>query len=149
VNSLLPYLLLLLIGVLGMVGHNMAVVYAVVALFLIKITPLSRFFPFIETQGVTIGIIILTIGVIAPLASGDMTLRSLIRTLVDWKSLSAIVIGIFVSWVGGRGVTFLSAQPGIVGGLLVGTIIGVAFFKGVPVGPLIAAGLVSLLFLKS
>lgn len=147
-NSLLPYLLLLLIGALGMIGHNMAVVYAAAILLVIRITPLARFFPFIETQGVNIGIIILTVGVIAPLANGDMTLRTLVRTLADWKSVAAIVIGIFVSWLGGRGVSFLSLQPGIVGGLLVGTIIGVAFFKGVPVGPLIAAGLVSLLFLK-
>ncbi|MBS0895056.1 DUF441 domain-containing protein [Tatumella sp. JGM130] len=128
-NSLLPCLLLLLIGALGMIGHNMAVVYAAVILLVIRITPLARFFPFIETQGVNIGIIILTVGVIAPLANGDMTLRALVRTLADWKSVAAIVIGIFVSWLGGRGVSFLSLQPGIVGGLLVGTIIGVAFFR--------------------
>lgn len=147
-NTLLPYLLLLLIGVLGMVGHNMAVVYAVAVLLIVKITPLAKLFPVIESQGVNLGIIILTIGVIAPLASGEMSPRTLFRTLADWKSISAIVVGIFVSWLGGRGVSFLSAQPGIVTGLLVGTIIGVAFFKGVPVGPLIAAGLISLMFLK-
>ena len=147
-NTLLPYLLLLLIGVLGMVGHNMAVVYAVAVLLIVKITPLAKLFPVIESQGVNLGIIILTIGVIAPLASGEMSPRALFRTLADWKSISAIVVGIFVSWLGGRGVSFLSAQPGIVTGLLVGTIIGVAFLKGVPVGPLIAAGLISLMFLK-
>ena len=38
----------------------------------------------------------------------------------------------------------MSAQPSVVGGLLIGTVIGVAFFRGVPVGPLIAAGIVSL-----
>jgi uncharacterized membrane protein (DUF441 family) len=32
----------------------------------------------------------------------------------------------------------------VIGGLLIGTVIGVAFFRGVPVGPLIAAGIVSL-----
>jgi uncharacterized membrane protein (DUF441 family) len=36
-------------------------------------------------------------------------------------------------------------QPTVVTGLLVGTIIGVTFFRGVPVGPLIAAGIVSVL----
>lgn len=35
------------------------------------------------------------------------------------------------------------------GGLLVGTVLGVALFKGVPVGPLIAAGLLSLVIGKS
>ena len=38
----------------------------------------------------------------------------------------------------------MSSQPTIVGGLLIGTIIGVSLFRGVPVGPLIAAGPVSL-----
>ena len=38
----------------------------------------------------------------------------------------------------------MSAQPLLVTGLLLGTIIGVAVFRGVPVGPLIAAGILSL-----
>ena len=46
--------------------------------------------------------------------------------------------------MGGRGVNFMSVQPSVIGGLLIGTVIGVAFFRGVPVGPLIAAGIVSL-----
>ena len=49
-----------------------------------------------------------------------------------------------VAWLGGRGVNFMSVQPSVIGGLLIGTVIGVAFFRGVPVGPLIAAGIVSL-----
>lgn len=42
----------------------------------------------------------------------------------------------------------MSNQPSTVAGLLVGTVIGVAAFRGVPVGPLIAAGLLSLLIGK-
>ncbi|BDY95248.1 hypothetical protein MUTS15_39050 [Escherichia coli] len=45
----------------------------------------------------------------------------------------------------GRGVTLMGSQPQLVAGLLVGTVLGVALFRGVPVGPLIAAGLVSLI----
>jgi uncharacterized membrane protein (DUF441 family) len=37
----------------------------------------------------------------------------------------------------------------VVGGFLVGRLLGVGFFRGVPVGPLIAAGLLSLLIGKS
>ena len=40
-------------------------------------------------------------------------------------------------------------QAHLVAGLLIGTVLGVALFRGVPVGPLIAAGLVSLLIGKS
>lgn len=38
----------------------------------------------------------------------------------------------------------MSSQPDIIAGLLIGTIAGVALLRGVPVGPLIAAGLLSL-----
>ncbi|MGQ7111923.1 DUF441 family protein, partial [Escherichia sp. TWPC-MK] len=54
-------------------------------------------------------------------------------------------VGVIVSWLGGRGVTLMGSQPQLVAGLLVGTVLGVALFRGVPVGPLIAAGLVSLI----
>ena len=36
-------------------------------------------------------------------------------------------------------------HPDVVAGLLIGTVAGVAVLRGVPVGPLIAAGMLSLL----
>ncbi|MGD8205087.1 DUF441 domain-containing protein [Pantoea sp. FN0305] len=136
--------ILLVLGGLSLLVHNTAVTLSVAALLVIKLTPLSQFFPYIEKQGLTLGIIILTIGVLSPLVSGSLPLNTLLKSFLDWKSLLAIAVGILVSWLGGRGVTLMSSQPTIVGGLLIGTIIGVSLFRGVPVGPLIAAGLVSL-----
>lgn len=136
--------ILLVLGGLSLLVHNTAVTISVAALLVIKLTPLAQFFPYIEKQGLTLGIIILTIGVMAPLVSGSLPPSTLIKSFLDWKSLLAIAVGILVSWLGGRGVTLMSSQPTIVGGLLIGTIIGVSLFRGVPVGPLIAAGLVSL-----
>ena len=43
----------------------------------------------------------------------------------------------------------MGTQPHLVAGLLVGTVLGVALFKGVPVGPLIAAGLLSMIVGKT
>ena len=137
-------LILVALGGLSLLVHNTAVTISIVALLLIKMSPLSHFFPYIEKQGVTLGIIILTIAVMAPLVSGSLPASTLLKSFLDWKSLLAIAVGILVSWLGGRGVALMSSQPTIVGGLLIGTIIGVSLFRGVPVGPLIAAGLVSL-----
>ncbi|GLR08106.1 hypothetical protein COO59_07545 [Mixta theicola] len=136
--------ILLVLGGLSLLVHNTAVTLSVAALLVIKLTPLSQFFPYIEKQGLTVGIVILTVGVLSPLVSGSLPPGTLLKSFLDWKSLLAIVVGIVVSWLGGRGVTLMSSQPTIVGGLLIGTIIGVSLFRGVPVGPLIAAGLVSL-----
>ena len=42
----------------------------------------------------------------------------------------AIAVGVIVSWLGGRGVTLMGSQPQLVAGLLVGTVLGVALFRG-------------------
>lgn len=141
------FILLFLAG-LSYFSHNLTVTIALLALVAIRMTPLNQTFPWIEKQGVTVGIIILTIGVMAPIASGTLPSSTLMHSFLHWKSLLAIAVGIFVSWVGGRGVMLMSSQPTVVGGLLIGTIIGVSLFRGVPVGPLIAAGLVSLVIGK-
>lgn len=141
--------ILLFLAALSYFSHNMTITIALLVLVAIRMTPLQQTFPWIEKQGVTVGIIILTIGVMAPIASGSLPSTTLMHSFLNWKSILAIVVGIFVSWVGGRGVALMSSQPTVVGGLLIGTIIGVSLFRGVPVGPLIAAGLVSLMIGKS
>lgn len=142
-------LILLALAALGIISHNNTVTVAILVLLIIRITPLSHFFPWVEKQGLTLGIIILTIGVMAPIASGTISAASVMHSFLHWKSLLAILIGVAVSWLGGRGVSLMAHQPSVVAGLLVGTVMGVALFRGVPVGPLIAAGILSLLVGKT
>lgn len=142
-------IILLVLAGLGIISHNMTVTLAMLFLLVVRITPLNNYFPWVEKYGLTIGILILTIGVMAPIASGKITANEVLNSFLNWKSILAIVIGIAVSWLGARGVTLMSHQPSTVAGLLVGTVIGVALFRGVPVGPLIAAGILSLLIGKS
>ncbi|BBU96084.1 MULTISPECIES: DUF441 domain-containing protein [Providencia] len=142
-------IILLVLAGLGIISHNMTVTLAMLFLLVVRITPLNNYFPWVEKYGLTIGILILTIGVMAPIASGKITANEVLSSFLNWKSILAIVIGIAVSWLGSRGVTLMSHQPSTVAGLLVGTVIGVALFRGVPVGPLIAAGILSLLIGKS
>jgi len=137
-------IILICLAILSYFVHNTAVTVSILILLAIKLTPLAQFFPYVEKQGVQVGIIILTVAVMAPLVSGSLPATSLLKSFANWQSVVAIIVGIFVAWLGGRGVSFMSVQPSVIGGLLIGTIIGVAFFRGVPVGPLIAAGIVSL-----
>ena len=118
-------------------------------LILVKLTPLDQFFPLIQQHGLNVGIIILTIGVLSPIASGKLSGESILKSFVSWKSLLAIAVGLLVAWLGGRGVKLMSNQPDVVAGLLIGTVAGVALLRGVPVGPLIAAGILSVLIGKS
>ncbi|MEG9499087.1 DUF441 domain-containing protein [Mannheimia indoligenes] len=141
-------LLLVVLIVLGLVSQNSAVTISAAVLLIMQQTLLSKYIPFIDQYGLKIGIIILTIGVLSPLVSGRIILPEL-NQLLNWKMLVSIIAGILVAWLGGRGVGLMGNQPVLVTGLLIGTIIGVALFKGVPVGPLIAAGILSLIIGKA
>ncbi len=142
-------LLLLVFAALGIISSNTPVTVAMVFLLLLRVLNLNQAFPWLEKYGLTIGIIVLTIGVMAPLASGKISLQTIGESFLHWKSLLAIGVGLLVAHLGGRGATLMSTQPTVVAGLLIGTVLGVALFKGVPVGPLIAAGILSLLLGKS
>ncbi|RMX05903.1 DUF441 domain-containing protein [Corticibacter populi] len=142
-------LILLAIAGLGIVSHNTSVAVAMLCLLLIRLTPLHVYFPLVQKHGLTVGIIILLVAVMTPIASGKIGPAELLRSFMHWKPLLAVIVGVVVAWLGGRGVTLMGSNPAIVPGLMVGTVLGVAFFKGVPVGPLIAAGLLSLLLGKS
>ncbi len=143
-NLDLNLMVLLVLVACGIFSHNSAVTIAASVLIVFKITPLSEFFPLLQQHGLNIGIVILTIGVLTPIASGKIPGEAILKSFLSWKSLLAIAIGVFVAWLGGRGVKLMTHQPNIVAGLLIGTVAGVALLRGVPVGPLIAAGVLSL-----
>lgn len=144
----MPSITLLFFALLGIISKNNSITIAAVFLLLLRVTNVHQVFPMIEKHGLSLGIIILTIGILAPLASGSISFQELYQSFLHWKSLAAILIGIGVAYLGGRGAQLMVAQPTIVTGLIIGTIIGVALLKGVPVGPLIAAGILSLLIGK-
>ena len=144
----ITFFILLALAGLCYVTHNNTVTFAVLLLLLFKLTPLSAYFPILNQYGLTIGIIMLTAAMMVPLADGSIGIKEILKSFVTWQSLLAIVVGILVSWLGSRGITLMKLDPTIVNGLIVGTLIGVAFFKGVPVGPLIAAGVLSLMLGK-
>jgi uncharacterized membrane protein (DUF441 family) len=141
----IPVLILLGIAALGVISKSDTVTVAMITLALLRILQANRVFPYLEKYGVMIGVIVLTVGVMSPLASGKIGMEDIGRTFTPWPSLLAVGVGILVAYLGGRGVGLMSEQPLIVTGLLLGTLIGVAVFRGVPVGPLIAAGILSLI----
>lgn len=65
-------LILLGLAALGFISHNTTVAISILVLIIVRVTPLNAFFPWVEKQGLTVGIIILTIGVMAPIASGTL-----------------------------------------------------------------------------
>lgn len=137
------FMLLVIVG-LGVISKNATVWIAGLGLLLLRLWPGNQPLEWMNQYGLKIGVIILTMGVLSPIALGKLSWANLVGTMKSVSGLLAIAVGIFVAYLGGRGTGLLTDQPHIVTGLLIGTIVGVSFFRGVPVGPLIAAGILSL-----
>jgi len=135
---------LLIILVLSVIGNNHSVSIAALLLLLIKMLGFEAWFPYIENNGINIGITILTLAVLTPIAQGRISVNGILEAFKSPVGLVAIIIGILVAWVAAQGVFFMKASPEAVTALVVGTILGVCFFHGLAVGPLIAGGMVSL-----
>ncbi len=148
ISTLNPNLIALLVLLIcGVISQNTTIIIASALLIILASLPVTQpFLPYLEKYGLNWGILLLTIAVLTPIASGKIGSETLLKSFTSWQSLLAILVGVLVAWLGGRGVKLMSADPTVVAGLLIGTVIGVAFLRGVPVGPLIAAGILSLFY---
>lgn len=135
------YIILFAILVLGYLGHNMSVAYAAGAVLALRLLGLNGFLEDLGKQGLNWGIILLTMAILVPIATGKITWNHILDTFKSPVGIVAMIVGIGVALAGHKGVGFMLASPEIVSSLIVGTMIGVFFFDGVPVGPLIAAGI--------
>lgn len=142
------FFILLGLAAICYLTHNNTVTFAILLLLIFKLTPLATYFPILNHYGLTVGIVILTAAMMVPLADGSLAVKDILKSFTTWQSILAIAVGILVSWLGTRGVSLMAANPSIINGLIIGTLIGVAFFKGIPVGPLIAGGILSLVLGK-
>lgn len=100
---------------------------------------------FLEQRALQLGLVLLMIAVLSPLSTKQVTMDQVLRAFCTWPGLLAIVGGAAATYVNGQGVQLLHARPDIIAGILVGTVIGVFLLRGIPVGPLAAAGITALL----
>ena len=135
------YLMLLLILALGIIGHNTTVAYAVIIVLILKLLGLTAMLDVLSANGLNWGIVILMAAILVPIATGDVTIANMIDAFKSPLGVAAIVCGVLAAMAGGGGIELLKNDPHIVAALIIGTIIGVCFFKGVAVGPLIAGGM--------
>lgn len=135
------YLLLLTILILGLIGHNTTVAYAVLIVLILKLLGMTAMLNILSIHGLNWGIVLLLAAILVPIATGDVTITNMLDAFKSPLGIAAIVCGVLAAMAGGGGVEFLKSEPHIVAALILGTIIGVCFFKGVAVGPLIAGGM--------
>lgn len=115
---------------------------AVITLLVIKTIGLdNKIFPYLQAKGINWGVTIITIAVLVPIATGDIGFKQLGDALKSYYAWIALFAGVAVALIAKGGLTLLANDPHITTALIFGTILAVALFGGVAVGPLIGAGI--------
>ena len=138
-SSLLFLVLLLAVGIMA---KNNSLIVAVGFLLIVKVVGLGdKIFPLLQSKGINIGVTIITIAVLIPIATGVIGFKELGEALKSPYAWIALASGIAVALIAKNGVTLLATDPHITAALVFGTVLAVALFNGVAVGPLIGAGI--------
>ncbi len=141
VTSELILAALLLVGVLAK-SHLIAA--AACILLFIKLARFDLAFNFLEQKGLELGLLILLLTIMVPLANGRISERDIIYNLTSIPGLLAILGGALATHLNSQGLQMMQADPAIIFGLIIGSIFGILFLGGMPVGPLMAAGIAAL-----
>lgn len=140
-----PILPLLIIFVVALLTKNNLLAAAAAIVFFLDLMRLHRFFSIIQSRGLEGGLLLLTVALLVPFASGQVTMKTLVTSLLSPIGILAIVGGLLGAYLNSQGLDLVAVEPAIVPGILVGVIISVFFFGGVSVGPIMAAGITALL----
>ncbi|MBO9130612.1 DUF441 domain-containing protein [Bacillus sp. 165] len=133
---------LLVLLAIGYFAKNQSLTVAVMILLAIKWTMLGdKVFPYLQEKGINLGVTVITIAVLVPIATGEIGFKQLTEAVKSYYAWIALISGILVALLAKGGVQLLAKDPHITTALVFGTILAVALFRGVAVGPLIGAGI--------
>lgn len=140
---------ILLVGliIIGLIGRSPIIATAASLLLILKLTNLDHYFPAIERRGLELGLLFLTIAVLIPFANGSIGYKDVLALFTSLPGVLALAGGAIATYMNGKGLDLLKVDPEIIVGLVIGSIFGIIFMRGIPVGPLMAAGITAF-FLK-
>ena len=140
-----PDLFLILLIIVGVIGRSPIISTAASLLLILKLTHLERYFPTVERRGLELGLLFLTIAVLVPFATGRVSTKELASMFTSLPGILAIVGGMLATYMNGKGLDLLKMDPQLIIGLVIGSIVGIVMLRGIPVGPLMAAGITAFL----
>lgn len=135
------YSMIFLIFVLGIISQNRLIYISAGVLLLFSFLNLMPDSPSSQKVILDVGVILLIIAVMMPFSQSTFSMEKFYKSCFALSGFVAFLVGILSSVMAKTGVDLMKTHPEVMVGLLFGTIIGTAFFGGIPVGPLVAAGL--------
>ncbi len=132
------------VALLSFLFKDRVLMASAIVLLVIAATDFKPLFGLLQKGAFQIGIFFLMIFILLPIATGKISFIDSGRRLLGVEGALAVLAGIGISYIGGKGVGVLSGHPTVLAGVVLGTLIAVLFLDGLPAGLIIAAGLVGL-----
>lgn len=143
-----PIWILLAILIVAALGKAYSVAAATGLLLVIKLLQADRVaFPFLEKNGVFIGLVSLIAAILIPIARGQIGKVDLWHSFTSGTGLIALILSLLTTYLSGLGMRYLMVEgnSAVMPALIIGAVAAAAFLGGVPVGPLITSGLMAVL----
>ncbi|MCL6632489.1 MAG: DUF441 domain-containing protein [Alicyclobacillus herbarius] len=140
-----PEFLLILFVVIGVVGRVPTISAAASLLLLLRLLHLNRYLPLIERRSLELGLLFLMISILAPIASGRVHPKQMLESTLSLTGLATILGGVMATVLNARGMELLQASPALLFCVVIGSVIGIVWFGGMPVGPLMATALAAVM----
>ncbi|NMM62733.1 DUF441 domain-containing protein [Clostridium sp. P21] len=141
-------IMLIAILIAAVIGKANSVAIAACVLLMLKLLHIEEYvFPYIEKNGVTIGLILLIAAILIPIAKGTVTTINVKNVFTSWIGIIALVLSFFTTYLSGLGLKYLTVQGhgDVMPAMILGSVAAAAFLGGVPVGPLITSGMLALI----
>jgi uncharacterized membrane protein (DUF441 family) len=141
---LTPDIFLILFIIIGVIGRVNIISIAASILLVLRMLRLERYFPMLERRSLELGLLFLMLSILVPLASGKINARELTGSILSIAGVATVIGGIVATMLNARGLSLLQSYPSLLLSVVIGTIIGIVVFRGMPVGPLMATALAAL-----
>jgi len=128
----------------GIVARSNLIAIAACVLLILRFSNLSFVFPIMERRGLEVGLLFLLLYILVPIAQGMVTEKDLLYNIASIPGMLSIIGGAVATHMNSEGLKLLGLKPETIFSLVIGSIFGIVFFHGVPVGPLMAAGIAAL-----
>ncbi|MFZ5646338.1 MAG: DUF441 domain-containing protein [Bacillota bacterium] len=139
-------LVLLTLLIIAIIGRSNLVAMASCILMAIKFSGLEEIIlPALEKKGLKLGLLVLMVYILMPLARGEVNLREVKYSFSTTPGMIALLGGALATHLNNQGLKLMKVMPEIIFGMTVGTILGTVFFKGIPCGPVMAAAVTAIL----
>ncbi len=138
---------LLIISILGILSRSRVIVIAGIILLILNELNVRTFMRFFSNNGIEIGLVFLLMAILSSMMLTPLNADKLKNVLISRQGIVAVIAGLLATKFNGFGLALLSDTPKLMIGIILGSLIGISFFGGIPVGPLTASGIAAL-FLK-